>query len=428
MGQVRDAEIEALMREFSDPIFEAAGLRPEDVRIYVINDPTMNAFVTGGQNMGLHTGIILTSNTPNELKGVIAHETGHMSGGHLARQSDAMKKAARPMILTMGLGILAAAAGEPRAAAALMASAQQFGTLTFFTHSRIQEAAADQAAANFMEATGQSGKGLIKFYQRFNYGEVMSGSKRYPYFRTHPLSSKRIDSLINEVGSAPHANAVDSPSDIFRFAMAKAKIIGFLNPQRIQRDYPDEDQSLPAKYARAIATYLDADTKQALQKIDELIKIEPENPYFNELYGQVLFESGRAKEAISYHQRAVDLAPKSPLLRLNLAQAMIATDTKENLELAYDHLQYVLRLEPDNSFAWYALSLLHEKAGNIGLAKLATAEQAYILHDYGRALGFAQRAKIDLRPNTPQWRRANDILLVIAADPRMQRSIKSGGH
>ncbi|MBL4618014.1 MAG: M48 family metallopeptidase [Robiginitomaculum sp.] len=430
---IRDAEIESLMRQFSDPLFTAAGLNTSSVDIYIINDKTMNAFVTRGQKMFLHTGIILQAETPNELKGVIAHETAHISGGHLARSSDAISKASRPMILTMGLGVLAAVAGEPQAAMALLNSASQFGTLTFFTHSRIQEASADQAAANFLETSGQSGKGLIKFYERFRFQEVMSGARRFPYFRTHPLSSDRIDSLAIEVNAAKYADALDNKQEIFALEMVKAKIIGFLDkPQRVFLQYPQTDQSLPAKYARAIAYYQEASTKQALEKIAELIELQPENPYFNELYGQVLFESGKSKQAVYYHQKSVDLAPASPLLHLNLAQALVATNTPENLKLAKEHLDFVIRYEPGNSFAWYQVSILHEKAGEFGLAKLATAEQAYAMHDYFRALSFAGRAKQDLQPNTPQWRRANDILLVIAADPQIRKYMRSskgkGGH
>ncbi|MBL1429976.1 MAG: M48 family metallopeptidase [Robiginitomaculum sp.] len=432
-GTIRDAEIESLMRQFSDPLFTAAGLNAPDVDIYIINDRSMNAFVTRGQKMFLHTGIILQAETPNELKGVIAHEAAHISGGHLARSSDAMSKASRPMILTMGLGILAAVAGEPQAAMALIGSANQFGTLTFFTHSRIQEASADQAAANFLETSGQSGKGLIRFYERFRFQEVMSGARRFPYFRTHPLSSERIDSLAIEVNAARYVDALDSEQEIFAFKMIQAKIIGFLDkPQRVFQQYPETDQSLPAKYARAIAYYQEASTKLALEKIGELIEIQPENPYFNELYGQVLFESGKAEQAVYYHQKSVDLAPNSPLLHLNLAQSLVVSNKPEDLKLAKKHLDFVIRYEPGNSFAWYQVAVLHEKAGELGLAKLATAEQAYAMHDYFRAMSFAGRAKQDLEPNTPQWRRANDILLVIAADPRirkyMQSQRKGGGH
>ncbi|PHS24299.1 MAG: peptidase M48, Ste24p [Robiginitomaculum sp.] len=421
-GIIRDAEIESVIREWSDPIFKAAGLNASDVNIHVINDGSMNAFVTRGQNMFLHTGIILNAETPNELIGVIAHETGHMAGGHLARSDDALKKAARPMLLTMGLGILAAVAGAPDAAAVIMSSAQKNGTVTFFAYTRVLEASTDQAAENYMEATGQSGRGLLRFFQRFRYNEVFSGATRYPYFLSHPLSSERISALETRVEASPFKDVKDSAEDIAKLNMMKAKIIGFLNPPETTFSlYPETDTTKPARYARAVANYQIASTKTALKQMRALLEEEPENPYFNEFYGQILFESGQAQKALRYHSRAVELRPDSPLLRLNLAQALIATDTPENISLAVGELKKVLAREHDNGFAWYQLSVAYERQGKITLAKLATAEQAYAMGDYLRARSFAQRALIELPQGTPEWRRANDITLVIAADPRIRK-------
>ncbi len=421
-SSIRDAEIEAVVRDWSDPIFIAAGLRPGDINIHLINDGSMNAFVTRGQNMFLHTGIILNAETPNELIGVIAHETGHMAGGHLARSDDAIKKAMRPMILTMGLGILAAVAGAPDAGAAILSSAQKNATVTFFAYTRVLEASTDQAAANYMEATHQSGEGLLRFFERFRYNEVFSGATRYPYFLSHPLSSERINSLKARVDASPYKDVKDSPENIHKLAMIKAKIVGFLNPPETTFNlYPETDTSMPARYARAIAHYQEASTSIALKQIGELLKEEPENPYFNELYGQILFESAQADKSLPYHRRAVELRPDSPLLRLNLSQALIATEKPENIDLAIDELKKVLAIEKENSFAWYELSIAYERKGNTALAKLATAEQAYAMGDYSRARAFAQRATINLPQGTPEWRRANDITLVIASDPRIRR-------
>ncbi|MDQ7018674.1 MAG: M48 family metalloprotease [Robiginitomaculum sp.] len=423
-GIIRDAEIEAVIRDWSDPIFKAAGLRAEDINIHIINDGSMNAFVTRGQNMFLHTGIILNAETPNELIGVIAHETGHMAGGHLARSDDAMSKAMRPMILTMGLGILAAIAGAPDAGAAIMSSAQKNGTVTFFAYTRVLEASTDQAAENFLEATGQSGKGLLDFFQRFRYNEVFSGATKYPYFLSHPLSSQRINALQARVEASPYKDVVDSPEDQHKLDMIKAKIIGFLKPPETTFNlYPESDTSEPARYARAIAHHQAASTKIALKEMGDLLKEEPDNPYFNEFYGQILFESAQAQKALPYHQRAVDLRPDSPLLRLNLAQALIATDTPENVNKAVKELKKVLAREPDNGFAWYELSIAYERQDKTALAKLATAEQAYAMGDYMRARSFAQRALMELPQGTPDWRRANDITLVIAADPRIRKQM-----
>ncbi len=421
-GVIRDAEIEAVIRDWSDPIFKAAGLRAEDINIHIINDGSMNAFVTRGQNMFLHTGIILNAETPNELIGVIAHETGHMAGGHLARSDDAISKAMRPMILTMGLGILAAIAGAPDAGAAIMSSAQKNGTVTFFAYTRVLEASTDQAAENFLEATGQSGKGLLDFFQRFRYNEVFSGATKYPYFLSHPLSSQRINALQARVEASPYKDVVDSPEDQHKLDMIKAKIIGFLKPPETTFNlYPESDTSEPARYARAIAHHQAASTKIALKEMGALLEEEPDNPYFNEFYGQILFESAQAQKALPYHQRAVELRPDSALLRLNLAQALISTDTPENITTAVEELKKVLAREPDNGFAWYELSVAYERQGKISLAKLATAEQAYAMGDYMRARSFAQRALMELPQGTPDWRRANDITLVIAADPRIRK-------
>ncbi len=423
-GIIRDAEIEAAARDWSDPIFTAAGLNAQDVNIHLINDRSMNAFVTRGQNMFLHTGIILNAKKLNELKGVIAHETGHMADGHLARSDDAMKKAMRPMILTMGLGILAAVAGAPDAGAAIMSKAQEVGMVTFFAHSRVQEAAADQAAAKYMEATGQSGTGLLTFFERFRFQEIISGAKRYPYFLNHPLSSERINALQARVETSPYNAVEDSPEDLHKLKMVQAKIIGFLEPPQTTFNlYPETDDSQPARYARAIANHQAATTKIALEQIAELLNEEPDNPYFNELFGQILFESGRAEQALPYHRRAVELRPESALLRLNLAQALIASDTPENIEIAVEHLKKVLVREVDNSFAWYELSVAYERQGKVAQAKLATAEQSYAMGDYFRAQSFAQRALMELPQGTTEWRRANDITLVIAADPRIRRQM-----
>lgn len=423
-GLIRDAEIESTVRGWSDPIFKAAGLRPDDVHLYYLNDPSMNAFATRGQNIFLHTGIILKAKTPNELKGVIAHEVGHIADGHLSRQDDAIAKATRPMILTMGLGILAALAGAPDAGAAIMSKSQEVGAVTFFAYSRVIEASADQAAAKYMEATHQSGEGLLRFFERFRYQDVFSGAKRYPYFLNHPLSSDRINALQRRVDASPYRDVKDSPQDQHELEMIQAKIVGFLYPPQTTFSlYPKTNTSLPARYARAIAYHQEASTKLALQKTGELLKVEPDNPYFNELYGQILFESGQAAKAIAYHQRAVDLRPRSALLKLNLAQDLVATESPEDTERAEGLLKQVLAKEPDNGFAWYELAQVYGNQGKTAEANLATAEQAYAMGDYYRALSFARRASAKLTQGTPQWRRANDIALVIAADPGIRKQM-----
>ncbi|RKR03063.1 M48 family metalloprotease [Maricaulis maris] len=412
LGQslIRDTEIEHMLRDYSDPILEAAGLVPADVDLYIVADPELNAFVTGGQNIFLHTGIILESETPNQLKGVIAHEAGHISGAHLARVGDGISAAQAPMFVSLGLGVLAALAGEGGAAGALLASSQQFGALSFMTYSRAQEASADQAGLQFLEASGQSGEGLVQFFERFRYQEVMSNARRYPYFRSHPLSSERIANLRGGASESPFYDVQDSPEEMARLARIQGKIYGFLaEPEFVFYRYPESDQSLPARYARAVAHYHDARLDRALSEIQGLLDEEPENPYFHELHGQMLFESGHADEAIAPHARSVELEPTAPLLRVNLAIAMIATDNPDHLEEAAQHLRVALDIEPDNGFAWYQLSIIHERNGDTALAQLAIAEQSYAAGNRPRAHQFASRARTSLEVGTPAWVRATEI-------------------
>lgn len=410
---IRDTEIEHVMRGYADPIIEAAGLDPNDVDFYLVADPQINAFVTGGQNIFMHTGMIVEAGTPNQLKGVIAHETGHITGAHLARSGDAMSAARAPMFLSLGLGVLAALAGEGGAAGALMASSQQFGALSYLTYSRAQEASADQAALQFLEDAGESADGLVVFFERFRYQEVMSQARRFPYFRSHPLSSDRIANLRRGVAESAYAGVEDSPEEIAELRRIQAKIYGFLvDPEYVFYRYPESDTSLPARYARAVAYYHDARLERALEEIQSLLEDEPDNPYFHELHGQMLFESGHAEEAIAPHRRSVELMPTAPLLRINLAIAMIATENPDYLEEAGQHLRVALDIEPDNAFAWYQMSILHDRKGETSLAQLAVAEQAFAVGDRMRAYQFAMRAREGLDQGTPAWFRATEIQAV----------------
>jgi predicted Zn-dependent protease len=410
---VRDAEIEATLRGYSNPIFEAAGLDPKDVQIYIVGDRTLNAFVTDGQKVFLHTGLILETETPNQLKGVIAHETGHIAGGHLARSDANIRAAMRPAYVTVALGLIAIAAGAPDAGAALLASSQQFALLSFFTFTRVQESSADQAAVTYLEKTGQSGIGLTEFFTKFRYNEILGEARREPYFRSHPLSGDRIQALQNRVAEQQHRNVKDSAADIDRHAMMKAKIQGFLyTPARTFVKYPQSDQSIYARYARAVAAFRAPDLTTAARETNKLITEQPNNPYFHELLGQIYYENGKSEESLAPNRRAVALAPNEALLRVGLARSLIATEKADFRAEAETNLREALRLEPDNAFAWNQLAIIADRNGQTGLARLATAEEAYALGDVLRAHRFSQVALRNLERATPQWRRASDIEVI----------------
>ncbi len=426
---IRDTEIEETLHAYSAPLMEAAGLRPKDVTILLVGDKELNAFAGSGQVMGFNSGTIIQADTPNQLKGVMAHEIGHIAGAHPARRGEMNRAGMQPMLLTLGLGAIAALAGAPDAGAALALSSAQFGSLGALKYSREQEGRADQAAATYLEKTGQSGKGLVDFFENFRYQEVFSEARRYPYFVSHPLSNDRILNLRRRVAASPHFEKTDTPEEIDRLKVMKAKLEGFLDPpQSTFVKYKETDRSFPARYARAIAYYRATETEKALSAIDALLQEQPENPYLWELRGQVLFEAGRAKEAEAPHRRSVELKPDAPLLRINLAQAMLAQEDKTKVAEAEDQLRKALALEEDNSFAWRLMAQAHDVKGEPGLARLASAEAHYALGDLKQAKVFAMRAREQLTANTPEWRRATDIVLVSKPTDADLKSIARGGE
>jgi predicted Zn-dependent protease len=412
LALIRDTEIEETLRVYSDPVFTAAGLTPKNVRIHLIGDKEINAFVAGGQNMFLNTGLIIETKTPNELIGVIAHETGHIAGGHLARSGDASRAATGTFILTMGLGVLAAIAGAPDAAAVLVGNSGYFATLSVLGYSRVQESAADQAAATYLDHSGQSGRGLVRFFDNFRYQEVFSDAKRYPFFRSHPLSSDRIEALRARVEVLPDYDKTDSAELQDRHTIMIAKLKAFMNPpQQTFIEFKETDTSYPARYARAIAYYRSLETEKALKAIDALLKEQPDNPYLWELRGQTLFESARAKEAEPAYRRCIELMPKAALFHLALGQTLLAQDDAKRTDEAIDQINRAMVIEDDNPFGWRMLSEAYDRKGQPGMARLAAAEQFFSIGSPTEARVFAMRAREALTKDSPGWRRATDIVL-----------------
>jgi predicted Zn-dependent protease len=317
------------------------------------------------------------------------------------------------MLIAAGIGIAAILAGEAEAGAMVLGGSQQFGQLEALAYSRTNESAADQYAAQYMEATKQSGQGLIDFFDRFRAQEVLSNARRYPYFRGHPLSSDRIDALREVVDESEYTDVKDTEEEQNRLEMAKAKLRGFLEgPQVVFSKYPPSDQSQPARYARSVAHFKAADLKNALKEIDSLISENNKNPYFYELKAQILYESGQGQASLKPARKALELKPNAPLLKLALAQSLLEEDDNSSIFEAIELLKSALNTERENSYAWYTLSRAYGEVGMEAEAKYATAEQAYAIGDLARASSFAKRAQTDLDRGDPLWRRASDIIVV----------------
>jgi len=412
---IRDTEIEGIIHEWADPVFTAMGLEPSEIEILLINDNDLNAFATPGRVMGLNTGLILKTRNANELLGVIAHEAGHIRNRHTLRDG-AQGAAMQPMLMTMALGALAIAAGAPDAGAVLLGNSQYFGTLSALRYMTHQEGEADNTGARALQSAGESGRGLVSFFENFRSQEVFSDARRYPYFRSHPLSSDRIENLRRFVAEQSNYDHRDSPERIAQHALILAKIRAFMDdPNQTLRAYPETDVSLPGRYARAIAWYRDGQTERALTAVDALLVEQADNPYFWELKGQILFEEGRPEEAIGAHQRSVELKPDAPLLRINLAHALIETRDPANLDQAVAELRRATGLERDNTMGWRLLSQAYASQGKEGEARLASAEMYFAAGAERQATQFALRARDMLEPGSAEWTRAMDIVFASGA-------------
>jgi predicted Zn-dependent protease len=417
---IRDTEIEAILKSDVAPIWKAASIDTNDAQVHIVGDPTLNAFVAGGQHLFLNAGLIMRTKNPNELQGVMAHETGHMAGGHLARSDELQKGAMATFLLTMGLGLLAAMSHSTDAGAAgagLMYSASYFAALQMAGYSRIQEASADQAAATYLEKVGISGKGLVNFFNNLMYEEVFANARRDRFLLDHPLTQDRINALNTRVTGAPHFNEVDTPEALAQHQIMVAKLKAFINyPEQTFQDYPDSDQSFPAKYARAIARYKALETDKAVKQIDDLIAEHPSDPYLFELKGQVLFEAGRTKASIDPYRQAVKLAPDAPLIRVMFSQSLLAQPTPETTDEAIENLNRAIAQEKgDDAMAWYLAAQAYDRKKMDGMARLASAEQNFHLGQWPAARDFATRARGLLAANTPEWRQANDIINISEA-------------
>lgn len=409
---LRDAEIEQYLEDYSHPIFEAAGLHPESIEILIVNDQSMNAFA-GGRYMGVNTGMITFVETPNELEAVIAHEAGHLKANHTTRVQEAAANAGAPMLLSLLLAAGAIAAGAPDAGVGILGLGQTVGTANFLKYSRSQESTADQLSITFLNEIGHSSKGAIDLWSRVRNYQIITGARINPYLQTHPLANTRLSALKTRTENSPYYEQKDSPEEIHRLRLIQAKIKGFLeDPNTVLRDYPLSDQSEPAHYARSVAYYRYSDIEKALKEVRTLTEAHPDNPYYHELEGQILFEYGRTDEAIAPHRKSAELAPGNALFRINLGRALLANGGPEQLKEAEKELKRATALERDNSFAWFELARVYGAQGNEALANLATAESKFHAGAKPDANQFARRAMaLGIPRGTPEWRQAADIIL-----------------
>jgi predicted Zn-dependent protease len=413
---IRDAEIEQVLRDYSTPILRAAGLGQRNIRVVIINDRSFNAFVIDAKRIFVNAGALMDSQKPNQIIGVLAHETGHISGGHLSKLRAELANAQTAAIVAMllGVGAMAAAAvsrnnvgGNP---AIGMIGAQGVIQRSLLAYQRQQEEQADRAGVHFLDSTGQSAKGMYETFKRFADQMLFASSRADPYLQSHPMPTERLAALSEIAKTSPNWEKKD-PADLqARHDLMRAKLFGYMErPDTLLRRYPPSDTSLPARYARAVSTYRHADIRSAVAQMDGLIQAQPNNPYFYELKGQALVESGRAQEAIPLLRRAIATAPDPTLIRVLLGQALVGANDPRLLDEAIATLRHAVATDPDIADAYEQLAMAYGRKNDLADADLASAQAALARGQLPTARQLASRAKGRFPIGSPGWVKADDI-------------------
>ncbi len=414
---LRDAETEAFFAEISEPLIRAAKLDPKNVEIILINDKSINAFVAGGQVVYIHTGLIEAAASASEVQAVIAHELGHIEGGHAVRYNEGASVASGISIASLILAAAAIAAGAGEAGAGILAAGQQAALGKFLAFTRAQESTADASGARYLSAAGISGKGSISFFKKLqNYEYRLGIPQEDSYERTHPLSGERIAILEDTYRADPAWEVPANAKQQVDFVRVKAKLLGYIaDPKKTLKEYPESDKSVPARYARAYAWHKAAYPQKALDEATSLVTASPDDPYFLELYGQIQLESGHPADAVIPLRKAVQITNNQPLIAAILGHALIATEDKANFDEAARVLKAAVTKDNQNPFAWYQLGVVYEQQGDTARAALASAERYLMEGEPRLALPNAQTAMAGLPENSPDWLRAQDINLVAQA-------------
>lgn len=414
---IRDAEIEQLLRDYMTPILRAAGLSQQNVQVVIIGDKSFNAFVMDAHRIFVNSGALMQATTPNQIIGVMAHETGHIVGGHLSKMRQELANAQTAAIVAMLLGAGAMIAGAKsgnvdtgQAGMAVFSAPQSYLMHTLLAYQRAQEDQADRAGVRFLTMTNQSAKGMYDTFKKFADEMMFSAAYVDPYVQNHPMPAERMAALA-ELVKTPYWDKKDPPELQFRHDMMRAKLYGFTErADVVMRRYPASDTGMPARYARAIAAYRFGDVRSALTQIHSLIEALPNYAYFYELEGQALLESGHPADAIAPLRRAVELAPNPALIQVLLAQALIATNNPKNASEAVPLLRAALAKEPESGDAYEQLAMAYGHTGAYADADLASAQAAFARGDNKTARELAARAKIRFPVGSPGWVKADDIV------------------
>ena len=416
---IRDTEAEQLLRDYTRPLLRAAGLERQNIQMVIIKETSFNAFVADGRRIFVNTGALMQSETPNQIIGVLAHETGHLAGGHLAKLREQLANAQTQLIIAMLLGAGALVAGSRTGAGSGLSQAglaavqgpQEMIRRNLLSYQRQQEENADRAGVKYLTTTGQSARGMYETFKRFTSDSLFAARGADPYLQSHPMPAERVAALEGLARSTPYWDKKDDAALQLRHDMVRAKISAFMErPDTVYRRYQASNSTLPARYARAIVTYRHGDLRSAIAQIDAMIQEQPTNPYFHELRGQALLEGGRPAEAIVPLRRAVQLSNNAPLIEMLLGQALVATNNSAHTDEAIAILRAAVSRETEAPLGFSQLAMAYGRKGDYAQADLASAQAAYLRGDSKTARELASRAKTRFAIGTPGWVKADDIV------------------
>ncbi len=412
---IRDAETEKFLHQLSDPIFIAAGLNPQNIKIFIVNDSSINAFVSGGQNVFINTGLIRKYKTPDALIGVIAHETGHIVGGHLARSSEGAAEAEGAMLLSYLLGIGAIAAGSPDAGAAILMGGNQTAQRIYLKFTRTQEEAADQYAVQFLDKLQYPADGLVKLLEFFKSEMAAYKDRIDEYLLSHPVSQKRIDLIKTRTEGKNFSDKKINQQLQNKMDRVNAKLEGFIDDpagliEKYRNNFDDNSNLI-----KSIALFRNGKIDESLRMLDPIIAKNPKDGFLHEIKGQILFESGRVQDSILAYNQAVKLlnSKDSAVIRVALAQAILSLKTSDHdlIKLAINHLEAAKKNESENPFLFKQLANGYSKLSDEGRSLLALAEFNLLIGDNKKCLKYAKQAKNHLDENDKkELIRADDLI------------------
>jgi predicted Zn-dependent protease len=407
IGLLRDPDIEHGLQELADPILLSAGIKSNNIKVLIVNDLSLNAFVIDNHHIFIHAGLVLKLTSAEQLQSVIAHEAAHIANGHIARRVANIKRAKVSSAFGVLLAVAAVAGGESKVGAGIALGTASSAQRVFLAHTRVEEASADQAALRYLSHAKVNPGSMSEVFKIFKGQMNLSLERQDPYTRSHPLNRDRIRAIDAYTSAATILNKNQTHS--YWFKRIQAKLSGFLRTPKWTLTHAKGDDEINLM-RQAIANHRIGKGSLAKRKIDQLISLHPKDPYYKELQGQILLENNEYTAAIKAYAKAAQLAPVNAQILGSYGRSLLAVNTRSNNLTALKNLRKARELDNRDARILRDIAIAFARAGNEGQAVLAIAERYALLGDLKNATLQAAKAEGLLSRGSIAWQRAQDIL------------------